>query len=275
MRQATKDAMRELLLSAGQELVSKKVIGKRNQIIQKKGIHDAATWVDKYSENFLLRNLRRNAKIFPYVIISEERKRPIVLGEEGEMLIDPLEGTDNYRYRRHPYGINMGIVENKQLVYSLFCDVSETPMQIVEAEKSNGAFLYLGEFKGGQKIDVNPANMHIAFNQWEDVKEDVIGKNYSELLKFTRRVSTTYSDSGDLCNVATGKYGGVVFIYKEAAPWDMVIALAAEEAGASVTDIFGNRWDSYDSRGLLVVKNGMIAAEKRMYEKLAELNFIL
>lgn len=275
MKIATKEAIRELILSASQELSSSNVVKRRNQIIKEKGIHDAATWVDKHSEDFLINRLRENSKFFPYVIVSEERKKPVILGEEGELLIDPLEGTDNYRYRRHPYGINIGVVERGQLEYAVFSDASESPVQLFEAEKSKGALIYLGEFKGGEKLQVNPSNRHIAFNQWEDVDEDTIGKNYAELLRFTRRVSTTYSDSGDLCGVALGRYGGVVFVYKQAAPWDMVTALVVEEAGGIVTDLLGNRWDSYDNKELLVVRNGMIAGGKGMYERLRGLKLKL
>lgn len=275
MMQGTKEAVRELILSAGRELTSRKVVKRRNEIIHEKSVHDAATWVDKHSENFLIRNLRKEARFFPYVVVSEERKSRVILGDEGELLVDPLEGTDNYRYKRHPYGTNIGIVENNHLVYAIFCDVSEKPMRIYEAEKGRGAFLYEDGFEGGEKLQVNSHNMHIAFNQWEDVNEDVVGENYAELLRFTRRLSTTYSDSGDLCGVAEGKYGGAVFVYREAAPWDMVTALAVEESGGVVTDLRGNRWDNYDDNGLLIARNGMIAAGREMHGKLRSLRLVL
>jgi myo-inositol-1(or 4)-monophosphatase len=270
MRDTTKMALRGILIESSQRLVDKEVLRQKNEIATVKGKHDYATKVDKLSENLILQRLRESPALFPYVVVSEESEQPLLLGDEGELLLDPLEGTDNYRYGRHPFGINIGVVEKGALVYAVFCDASESPLQIIEAEKGRGTFLYVGEFKNGQKLHVEPDNRHVAFNQWEDVDELTIGGYYARLLKFTRRVSTTYSDSGDLCGVALGKYGGAVFVYegKDAKPWDMVMALAVEEAGGVVTDFLGDRWDSYDNQGMLLVRNGMLAAGKPIYDSL-------
>ncbi len=271
----TKNGLRDILLEASEELTKPETVEKRNQIAKEKSIHDASTWVDEYSEDFSINRFRRKKELFPYTIISEERKTPVVLGNDGFIYLDPLEATDNYRSGLPVYGINIGLIERGRLVYATFSDISKTPWEIFEAERGNGAFLYRGDFVNSERLHVNDGNRRVAFNQWEDVDEDVIGENYAKLLRFTRRVSTTYSDSGDLCNVACGRFGGVVFIYRKAAPWDMVMALAIEEAGGKITDLDGNHWDKYDNLGRLLVGNGLIGGGEYIYGELIKCRFSL
>ena len=268
VEQKIKDTLRATVKEIGEYQLEN--FGKVTEMIQK-GRFDYATEVDLKSQKIGILRFRENK--IPYVIVGEEKtenvKFPLHLGDAGVLYFDPLEGTHNfYRGRKESgFGVTIGVVEKKELSYVIF--YNSLTKELYEGEKDKGAYLY----KNGEKIPLHvsgrTANPDIGFNHWPEVEE--VGAYLDKLRKITDYTLTSASDAIDLTWVARGSLDGLVFIYNQAAPHDMVPELLVEEAGGRVTNIKGGPWYTINQNGFIVVTNSMIAGNPEVHLKLLKL----
>lgn len=244
----------------------------------KKGKHDYLTGADIRSEELILNELQKEK--IPYKIVAEEKlkgiKFPLISTdtETGVLYIDPLEGTHNFRRHRKDFGgfgVTIGLVKNGCPVYVLFYNSATD--ELYKAVKGEGGFM------NGKRIRVSDRkpgvdSLDIIFNHWPDIKH--VGKYLDKLRGGDNRITdytpTSCSDAVDISIVARGSADGLVYIYKEADPWDLISALFIEEAGGIVTNIEGKPWYSIDNKdGLMEVRNSMIAGNKYVHQLLFNL----
>ncbi|MDI6807176.1 MAG: inositol monophosphatase family protein [Candidatus Aenigmarchaeota archaeon] len=268
VEQKIKDVLIHILREIGAYQLEN--FGKVTDLIQK-GRHDYATDVDIKCQEIGIRRFKEYN--LPYVIMAEEKtedvKFPLRLGNDDILYFDPLEGTHNfYRGRKESgFGSTIGIVEENQLRWVIF--YNSLTKELYESEKGKGSYLYLNDNKIPLHVSERTTTLDIGFNHWPDIK--YAGKYLDKLRGVTDYTPTSVSDAIDLIWVARGSLDGLVFIYKQADPWDMVPALVIEEAGGKVTNIKGDHWYIIDRHGFMIVRSSMIAGNPYVHQMLLNL----
>jgi len=206
--------------------------GRQHQI-DRKGLIDLVTEVDRQSESFLLGELRRR---FPrYRILAEESGS--LSGDDCCIwYIDPLDGTVNYAHAVPFFSVSLAL----QMEGVLRLGVVYDPLrdECFSAERGQGARL------NGQPIHVSDSRdlLHslLVTGFPYDIRENPDNNldNYVRFSLLTQGVRRLGSAALDLAYVACGRLDGYWELRLN--PWDVAAGgLIAQEAGATVTNYHG------------------------------------
>lgn len=208
-------------------------------VVEKEGRANLVTAADLASEKTIVDIIRTN---FPSdSILSEETESDIKdpLSVERLWVIDPIDGTSNFRYGRNYCAVSLGFVERGVVkmgaAYNPFAD------ELFSAEKGKGAFL------NGRPIKVSDTpNLYKATVATDNSYDPEKTRQELELiLKLNPMPWILIKGSAVLTmsEVAAGRFD--LYVRRGALrPWDNAAAfLIAREAGAKVTDIKGNEAD--------------------------------
>lgn len=185
-----------------------------------------------------------------------------VMGEEDSFgldrndlwIVDPLDGTHNFSSRIPEFAFSMALVSGGRLKAGVVYDpIAE---RLLWASQGGGAF------EDGQRLDISgrkvPKNLKIASWVVGGIENSVFGDE-----SVSGAVDNAYARAGNikisdppvayaLALVGAKTLDAAVSSIKT--PWDVGAgSLIAAEAGATVTDLFGNpvkRWDK-DANGIL------------------------
>jgi myo-inositol-1(or 4)-monophosphatase len=197
-----------------------------------------------------------------------------VLGEEdgfgldrGSLwVVDPLDGTPFFARGIPVFVFSMAYVEKGEPLVGVIFDPNTK--RLTTAVKGDGAY------ENGKKLDISDHNPDstLVISSW------VSGEGHQSCIdnrEIDGKLAYAYGQAGNilpfdfaiahaLMLVAAGRLDGCVTSVRN--PWDVAAGcLIAKEAGAKVTDLFGNeikRWDQ-DVKGL-------IAAAPKVYSQLYE-----
>ncbi len=261
----TKDIkiLEKILVKVGDDILLKSFMRvEKEKIVDWKSKADYAAETDLKADRAIIDELKRIKKDVPYVLISEERTRPVIFGDKGILYIDPREGTTNSVFGRPHFGITISLFQRR--IPTLFIFYAPYFRELYKAIRKEGATLNDEKIKI-QEPDLN--DLHIIYNCWEDQKIAVVRDPvwHTRILKMTGRTPVSYySDSYDLVSMACGHFSGVVFNYAEIKPWDAAAALFVEEAGGYATNIYNEPWHNF--------KNGLIATgSRKLHQKILRL----
>ncbi|MGM0498012.1 MAG: inositol monophosphatase family protein, partial [Bacteroidota bacterium] len=81
--------------------------------IDKKGLHDFVTYVDKSAEEQLVRGLQKILPEAGFVVEEETIKKK---GERFNWIVDPLDGTTNYIHGLTPFAISIALTDYDKTV---------------------------------------------------------------------------------------------------------------------------------------------------------------
>jgi len=204
------------------------------QDIETKQAHDYVTYVDKTSEQQLVKGLK---KILPNAGFLTEEKTILQDRDDLFWIIDPLDGTTNYIHQLPPYSISVALVSENNLVGGIVYEVSHD--ELFYAWKNGGAFL------NGKPIRTSAtSNFSESFYATGFPFRDYSYINpYMDLLKYfmehTQGLRRLGSAAVDLVYTACGRFDG--FFEYSLAPWDVAGgAIILQEAGGIVSDFSGN-----------------------------------
>lgn len=221
--------------------------GKSLETVQKTMAADFRTKADLDSEETILKIF---AKEFPdYNIYSEElgeKKK----GSEYTLIIDPLDGTNNFVLGLPNFSVSIGLLKNDEIVtgaiYLPFMD------QTYWAEKGNGAFRDSVKLKVNSESDIKKSSVSITcgYTSAYGFSDSLIKKLNDRLLK---RFLVNWSPAYDFCLLASGKIEAVVSHNLDI--YDYVAGkLIATEAGVLITDFSGKSCP--DKEGIFIASNG-------------------
>jgi myo-inositol-1(or 4)-monophosphatase len=224
--------LKEAALAAGKTVLSGVPT---DGIIEKEGRSNFVTAADLASEKVIMDLIRTN---FPsHDILSEETTSTIKdpLQSEHLWVIDPIDGTSNFRFERGYSAISIGYIERGVImaaaVYDPFRD------QLFTAQKGMGSYLNAKKFTTSAQNDIGKATIAT------DNSYDPAGTRHN--LELMLKVSPTpwYMMRGSavlsMCDAAAGRVD--MYFHTSLKPWDNAAAfLIAEEAGAMVVGIDGN-----------------------------------
>ncbi len=231
-----KDVGIEVSKKAGKLLLT--FYNKNNKEVAK-GMKDFALDADFEAEKLILDVLKKN---FPRdEILSEEA------GETGgksgyRWIVDPLDGTANFKARIPYFCVSIGLEKDKELIMAFVYDpISDN---IYFAEKNKGAFI------NGKKLRVSLVDKIDKFlvsystsNHKTEVIAEFGASCFKKILHNCRAIRLKGSSILDLCNLANGTFDGLIKV--GASYWDFAPgSLIVEEAGGKVTDFEGKPWNS-------------------------------
>jgi myo-inositol-1(or 4)-monophosphatase len=234
--------------------ILKKYFGETLDTVEKHDASDYQTKADLESEVAILENIKKD---FPDFNIHSEEEGITDKKSEYTVVIDPLDGTNNFVLGIPQVSVSIAVIRNKQVV----AGVVHAPIidQTYYAELGKGAYLE------GKKISVSTVSSiertTIAYLQGYETGNLAEGKMLSSLHKVDfKRVVTLWSPALDYCLLAQGKIDAIINnqceIYDYAAG-----KLIAKEAGAKIT-MFDGSDEVDDTNSKFVASNSTEIHEK-------------
>ena len=200
-----------------------------------KGVIDLVTEVDHQSEDFLLGEIQ--GKYPDHHIFAEESG--IIEGNvENIWFIDPIDGTVNYAHHIPIFCVSIAYASRGSLMLGAVYDPMRDEM--FTAERGRGARLNGKPIQASTAAELQKSLLVTGFpyDAW-NTKQDNFA-NFVHFAKMSQGVRRLGSAALDLCYVAAGRFDG--FWEMSLKPWDVAAGgLIAEEAGATVTNVRGNR----------------------------------
>lgn len=230
------DLAKKLAVDAG-ELI--KEMQPDEIILKKEGTGNFETSADLASQNLILKGI---SKYFPDDrVIYEETD--IHLNDprnaESIWMIDPIEGTNNYSFRRNYSAVSIGYARDGEVILGVVYNPFTN--ELYEAEKGRGAFLNGNAIKvrGGVNSlsEAYLATVH-------SYSPELFKKSLEYALKITPVpwLSIPGCHALTVCETAAGKFD--LFYHQIADPWDVAAAfLIAKEAGAVIKNKEGQDVD--------------------------------
>lgn len=185
---------------------------------------DAVTEVDRACEDLIVRR------------IIEARPGDAILGEEGasrdgssnvRWVIDPLDGTVNYVYRRGAFAVSLGIEVDGEPAVGVVHDPSLD--ETFTAVRGAGAHLNGEPIRVNEITDLAQALIGTGFGYDPEVRR-AQGRMLAQIIPHVRDIRRAGSAALDLCAVACGRLDG--YFERGLQPWDSAAAaLIVREAG--------------------------------------------
>lgn len=254
--------------------------------IEKKGVRDLVTSVDKASEKLIIETIK---KIYPnHAFLGEEssfeskEKMQNLASAEYIWIIDPIDGTTNFVHGLKNYAISIAAFKTSKKEKSKNFDYLEGEIiagvvyspelkELYHAEKGKGAFL------NGEPIKVSKQKKLInslAATGFPAREKEVNLPHLLAMLKEARAIRRFGAASLDLAKIAAGHFD--LFWEFGLKPWDIAAGvLLIHEAGGQVSDIYGETLDLFGKN--ILATNGKLTNEvlkvfKNMEEELNNLH---
>ncbi len=242
--------------AAGRVLLAKMSASRQ---VHSKGKHDIVTDAD-YAADRILRDMLL-ARFPRDRFLSEEgdaaeRERLWAQADAdpdlGLWVIDPLDGTNNYSRRLHPYCVSVALYRAGAVQIGAVHDPIRD--ELFWAERGQGAFC------NGKPIAVSPVKtLDDAVIAVEWARAQAVRKQTTAVLaRLAQRVLTVRalgSAALSFCNIAAGRLD--LYIHLSLSPWDVAAAaLILEEAGGKVTSPDGAAWSVHSQA--YVGTNGLL-----------------
>lgn len=202
-------------------------------VFEKQGHANFVTQMDKDVQDFLIANLQ---KAYPKAKFFAEEKENQRMDEGAYFVIDPIDGTLNYIYKRSASAISVAFVQNRKPLWGIVYDPYQN--KLYTAKKGEGAFENGKRMKVGQNpyekaltaFGTSPYNANLA-------KESMLCAY--RFLRETADLRRSGSAAIDLCDIAGGRSD--IFFELTLSPWDFAAgALIVEEAGGIITQTSGS-----------------------------------
>ena len=207
---------------------------------------DVITEADYLSENIITTVIENE---YPAHNIHTEEGVYVESGSDYTWLIDPLDGTGNYANGNPNYSVSIALLENDNPIVGV--------VYAPETDELWSAAVGKGAYKDGALITATDRKQldESMLMSGYDPDGSFLTHFYSE----TRGVRRLGSAALHLCYLASGS-ADAVWEY-DTYPWDVAAGiLIAREAGASLTDSSGERFEVYTERDRqeLIGSNGYI-----------------
>ncbi|MFH1534209.1 MAG: inositol monophosphatase family protein [Nitrospirota bacterium] len=244
--------------------------------IEKKGINNLVTRVDKASEKLIIKLIKA---LYPkHAIIAEESEETHTKKTFKEAkyiwIIDPLDGTTNFAHGVPIYCVSIAIFKKSTAQSTKNYDYlsGELVAGVVYAPRTDELFYASakkGAYLNGKKIKVSNVKKTaegLTVTGFTATQRERNLPYFQAMLKKSQAIRRLGSAALDLCYIACGRFDGYwEFGLK---PWDIAAgALIIEEAGGTVTDTNGNLLDLFGAD--ILASNGKVHTEMiRTFQKI-------
>jgi myo-inositol-1(or 4)-monophosphatase len=217
------------------------------------------TNADLEAEKLILRRIRKSRT--KYSVNSEEAGKLNFGSDRVVWALDPLDGTLNYVKGIPYFAVSIGLMIDRRTVLGVI--YNPVLDQIFTATRGQGAR------RNGKRIHVSRTtslrDSSLIYDWWNRdpsiAHPLVLAKR---LYRFTRTLRAPGSVALNLCSVASGKFDGLVTIFRRSPIYETAAGcLIVEEAEGRVTNSSGKSWE--------VFSNSIIAGNERVHKKLTSI----
>lgn len=203
-------------------------------IVEKEGRANIVTAADLASEKKIIETIEASYR--GDTILSEETEANLddILSIDRLWVVDPIDGTNNFRFHRNYSGISIGYIEKgiikAGVVYDPFRD------ELFFAERNQGAYLNNESIKVGSQTELGKATIAT------DNSYNPAGTRYNlELVLKLDPIPWVLMEGSAvlaMCEVASGRLD--LYFHTALKPWDNAAAfLLLKEAGGQVKGFNG------------------------------------
>jgi myo-inositol-1(or 4)-monophosphatase len=206
-------------------------------IMQKSGGYlDFVTGADLEVEKILKTAIQKN---FPsHEILSEETTSDIKdpLSVDHLWVMDPIDGTVNFRYERNYSAISVAYVEKGEVQAGMVLNPFRN--EFFHAEKEKGSFVDERKIHVSDQLDINKSTLYMDNNY--NPKNTRITLEMLLNLPQLPWILLEGSAILSLCDVAAGR--GDLYFNRKLKPWDNAAAfIIIEEAGGTILNLKGEK----------------------------------
>jgi myo-inositol-1(or 4)-monophosphatase len=206
----------------------------KSDVVESKGLHDFVTYVDKTSEEQIIKKLK---KILPEAGFIAEEGTETFQAEKYNWIIDPLDGTTNYIHGFSPFAISIALKEKDTVVLGVVYEISLDEC-FYSWQGASGAFL------NGRKINVSNAQtvdeslIATGFPYYDYDRLQTFMKSLEHFILNSHGVRRPGSAATDLAYVAAGRFEA--FYEYSLQAWDVAAgSFLVKQAGGEVCDFKG------------------------------------
>lgn len=232
--------------------------------VEKKGVHDYVSYVDKESERRIVEYL---TGLLPEAGFIAEEGYGSHHAEPFCWLVDPLDGTTNYIHDNAPYCVSIALSDRQEMLLGVVYEVCRD--ELFFAWKGGKAFLStVSDRAEGWPAGSLPAARPITVSRTDSPDQLFIGLgfpyNSRQYKPMAHHLIDQYYGSvgglrlqgacaAELCYVAAGRFDGRIESFL--GPWDIAASsLILRCAGGKITDYQGN--DLFYDAKEVVASNG-------------------
>ena len=229
----------------------------RIERVDVKDVRELVSNVDVAAENKIIEVIK--AEYPDHGILGEESEEEVT-DSDYKWIIDPLDGTHNYIYGIHIFGISIALEHKGEIIVG----VVNMPYddELFWAEKGKGADL------NGEPISVAQRPMMEGLVIFDSTLDEAHGEKadktgfLSILVDQIFGLRMTGSAAKNLTLIASGR-ADMVVEYSDK-PWDFAAGgLLVEEAGGKMTTLYGDKWDPY--------VQGYVGSNGKFHDEIIEL----
>ena len=219
------------------EFIKKSQINLHTNDVEKKGLHDFVTYVDKQAEKQIIDRLKQ---IVPQAGFIAEEGTETKQQETFNWIVDPLDGTTNYIHQLAPFAVSIALQENNKTVVGVVYEISKN--ECFYAWKNSVAFLNDKKIKVSDTSRIADSLVATGFPYHDYSRLNNLLEALSYFMENSHGVRRFGSAATDLAYLACGRFDS--FFEYGLSPWDVAAgAFIVERAGGKVSDFSGQ--DNY------------------------------
>ena len=219
--------------------------------IERKHSHDYVSYVDKGSEQLIVRQLR---ELLPQAGFITEEGSATYSQEQYCWVVDPLDGTTNFLHDYAPYAVSIALCQGTDILLGVVYEICHD--ECYAAWRGGGAWLN-GRPIHVSHVGINDALLCLQLPYNSDAYKPVIHRLIDHHYGRVASIRMCGSAAMALCYVASGRLDGYAEQY--IGQWDyMAGALIVIEAGGTVTDYSGST--AFTQGNSIIATNGHIGS---------------
>ena len=206
--------------------------------IEKKGVHNYVSYVDKTSEKFLIEKL---SECIPGSGFIAEEGSAELNNEEYYWVIDPLDGTSNFIHDIYPYAVSIALRTRDEILLGVVYEVGRK--ECFYAWKDGGAFLNGKAIHVSSVSSLDSSFIAIGLPYDSERYKPVANRLINRLYGYAAGTRLLGAAAPEICYVACGRFEGRIEAFL--GPWDVAAAgIILQEAGGVLSDFKGlSTWD--------------------------------
>lgn len=221
--------------------------------IESKGLHNYVTYVDKTTEQMIVKKLRQMIPEAGFIV---EEGTIIKTGDKYNWIVDPLDGTTNYIHGLPPFAVSIALQEDDEIVVGVIYEVSKD--ECFYAWKGSKSFLNEKEIHVSMADKVTDSLIATGF-PYQDYKHlDKFMLTVEYFMKQSHGLRRLGSAATDMAYVACGRFDA--FYEYGLNPWDVAAGvIIIKQAGGEVSDFMGG--NNFIFGGEIMAANAKIFQE--------------
>jgi myo-inositol-1(or 4)-monophosphatase len=220
--------------------------------IESKGLHNYVTYVDKTSENLLVKGL---SEILPGTgFIAEEN--PDMELKELNWVIDPLDGTTNFIHGLPVYSVSIALMDKREVILGVILEINQD--ECFYTWKGSPSWMNGRQIHVSETTRLADSLLATGFPYYDYGLLDPYMNLFRYLMQHCHGIRRLGSAAADMAYMACGRFEG--FYEYGLSPWDVAAGtILVKNAGGIVTDF--NSGDKYIFGREIIATNSRITSE--------------